>query len=351
MGRPISQQVVVITGASSGIGRETALRFARAGATAVLVARNREALADVAERIERMAGRALVLPADVADWGQVQWVAEEAVRRLGRIDTWVNNAGVAVYGSFEDTTPEEFRRVVEVNLLGQVHGAKAALPYLKAAGGGTLIGIASSVGTLPVPLSTAYGASKSALIAFYRTLRLEQEHERSGVRVTIVVPPGVDTLLFDHAVTHLGVKPAPIPPVYRPRLVADAILYAAQQPARDIAVGGALALGLQLGRLFPRLLERALPPLAYTRQLTREPKSPAGPTNLWQPVPGKGAIRGGFRTVPFDPYVWLRLHPRVGAAFALAGVALTGLACAGLLWPGARRQAWRSAAGSVLRRI
>ncbi len=329
MPRPLSEQVVVITGASSGIGRETALRFAGQGARVVLVARNQDALVDVSSHTRRLAGEALPAPADVSDWTQVQQVAQRAVDAFGRIDTWVNNAGVAVYGTFADTTPAEFKRVVDVNLMGQVYGAKAALPHLQRTHG-TLIGITSSVGRLPVPLLSAYGAAKNGLTAFYNTLRLEQEREQSGVQISVVVPAGVDTPFFDHAQTHLGVKPGPGGVSYAPELVADAILYVAEHPTRQMIVGAGVAAGFALERAAPRLVERVLQRMAYAAQRTRQPKAPDAPSNLWHPLPELGASRGGFHGLGFDPYAWLEMRPQLkniaaGLALAALAVPLAGL--------------------------
>ncbi len=332
MARPIADQVVVITGASSGIGREAARRFARRGARVVLVARGWEALQAAAEEAQREGGPVLTVAADVADWAQVRQVAARAVEAFGRIDTWVNNAAVTVYGTFEQIPVEEFRRVVEVVLMGHVHGAKAALPYLKQAGG-TLIGIGSIVSLVPVPLQTPYTAAKWALKGFYDALRLEQERQCTGARVSLIMPSSVDTPLFRNAKSHLGVEPGPMPPVYEPQTVADAILYAAVHPAPDLALGaGAILAGLQ--RPSAWAAEGVMRRLAFTRQLTDMPERPTAPNNLWQPVPGRGMVHGGFEALPFDPFAWLRLHPAAGGA--LAALALP-VALAALLWAQRRR--------------
>jgi short-subunit dehydrogenase len=321
--KPISEQVVVITGASSGIGRETALEFAGRGATVVLTARNQEALNQVQAEIQQMGGRALIVPADVADWNQVQQVAHRATEEYGRIDTWVNNAAVTAYGTFEDIPIDQFRRVIDVNLMGQVNGAKAALPYLRLAGGGSLIGVGSVESSAPMPLQTAYVASKQALKGFYDSLRLEQEHDQTGVSVCLIMPASMDTPLFTHAVSHMGVRPGPMPPVYRPKLAAEAILHAASMPTRNMTVGMAGATLVAAERVIPRLADAYLGQNAFRQQLTDEPASPNAPNNLWQPMPGPGQVHGGWRAMPFDAYTWVRLHP--AAANILTGVALAGV--------------------------
>lgn len=334
MARAIAGQVVVITGASSGIGREAALRFARKGARVVLVARNGEALERVRAQIVGAGGSALATPADVADWPQVKRVAEQAAEAFGGIDTWVNNAAVTVYGAFAQIPVDEFRRVVDVVLMGHVHGAKAALPYLRESGG-ALIGVASVTSQLPLPLQTPYVASKWALKGFYDTLRLEQERECGGVQVSLIMPSAVDTPLFQNARSHLGVEPGPIPPVYEPGLVADAILYAAAHPVRELTVGAGAALAA-LRRLWPRAADLVMQRLAFREQFTREPELPTSPNNLWSPVPGPGAVHGGFRALSFDPYTWLRLHPAVGRGALAATLAALALPAALFL---ARRRA------------
>ncbi len=333
MPKPIREQVVVITGASSGIGREVALRFAQEGATVALTARGQEALQEVQDEITRMGGRAISIPADVADSGQVQQVAERTAQEFGRIDTWVNNAAVTLYGSFEDTPLQEFKRIIDVDLMGQVHGAKAALPHLKNTRG-TLIGIGSGMSRTPAPLQSAYVAAGHALKGFYDSLRLEQQHEHSGVQVSFLMPGSIDTPFFDHAQTHLGVKPGALPPVYQPRMVADAILHAARTPLRDMTVGSGPAVLAGLETMLPQVSDRTLERLGYTTQYTDQPKPPSGPSSLWQPMPGKGAIRDGFRAVPFDAYTWVRLRPAVqGAVAGLTVAAALALPIAAVMIP------------------
>ncbi len=336
MPKPVSEQVVVITGASSGIGREAALRFAREGASVVLTARNAEALRTVENEITAEGGRVVAMPADVADFAQMQRVAQGAIERFGRIDTWVNNAAVTTYGNFEDIPPDEFKRVLDVNVMGQVHGAKAALPHLKASRG-TLIGIGSVNSEVPMPLQTAYVASEHALKGFYDTLRLEQRHVKSGVQVNLLMFDSVNTPLFEHSMTHLGVMPGPVPPVYDPSLVANAIVQAAQNPVGDAMVTTTSSAWSMMHRLAPGYVDAAFERMGYREQVTSESKPPSGPNNLWQPMPGPGAVQGPFRATPFDPVTWLRERPAVrnvvagvvlaAVAFPLAGFLLRGLAC------------------------
>ena len=193
-----------------------------------------------------------------------------------------------------------------------------------------MIGIGSALSEIPAPLQAPYVASKHALKGFYDTLRLEQEHERTGVQVSFLMPSSIDTPLFDHALSHLGVRPGPLPPVYEPRLVAEAILHAAEHPVRDVLVGAGGALLAVTESIWPRLGDAVLQRIAYTRQLTGKPELPTGPNNLWQPMPGKGSVHGGFRALPFDPYTWIRLRPAAltalaGAAFAAVLLPLAGM--------------------------
>lgn len=323
--KPIEQQVIVITGGSSGIGRATALEAVRRGARVVIAARGEEALEATRRELEAAGGGALAVPTDVADVAQVRELGRRAVERFGRIDTWVNNAAVSIYGELTQVTPEEFQRVIDVNLMGVVHGAMVALEHLRERGG-AIVNVGSGLSDRAVPLQAAYSASKFGVEGFSESLRVELAHAKAPVQVAVIKPSSIDTPFFRHARTKMGVKPAPMPPVYDPALVADAILYAATQPARELQVGGP-ALLMSLQQVAPRLFDWYLTLGGYRAQQTGEPKGAGDPDNLFASLPEPGAVRGEFGGTRFSPSTWLALHPlarraALGGAAALAGLAL-----------------------------
>src|SRR5918998_2575692 len=236
--KPVEEQVVVLMGASSGIGRETALRFAERGAKVVVSARSKPGLHSLVEEIRGEGGEVTALVADTSDFGQVEAVADRAVEHYGRLDTWVHLAAVGLFATFEQTTPEEFERVIDVNLMGQVYGAMAALPHLKREGRGGLIHISSVEAKRSFPLHSAYGASKHGIDGFLEALRVELKHDGWPISVTQVMPGTINTPFFDKGRSKLGVKPVTPPPIFRPSIVTDAVLHAAENPARDLVVGG-----------------------------------------------------------------------------------------------------------------
>ena len=317
--QPLDQQVMVVMGASSGIGRETALRAAGRGARVVVSSRDVDALQSLVRKIESLGGTAEAVVADVADPDQVRAVAARASEAFGGIDTWVHAAAVAVYARFEQTTPDEFRRVVEVNLLGQVHGAMAALPHLRRRGQGALIHVSSLEARRPFPYHSAYAASKHGIEGFLDVLRMELRQEGVPISVTNVLPGSTNTPLFDKAVTKLGVKPMPIPPIYQPGTVADLILHAAEHPARDLVAGGA-AKGILIGqRLSPRLLDAVLVRIGFRTQRTDEPKPERSPDNLFAPVPGLSTSEGPFSDGAWrhSAYNWVETHSPLRALSSL----------------------------------
>lgn len=293
--KPIDQQVVVIVGCSSGIGRQTARRFAERHARLVLAGREEAALWEVLEDVRSLGAEdALAVACDVTHPEQLDEVVRRAHEGFGRIDTWVQGAAVAVYATAEETTPEEYRRVVEVNLLGQVYGALAALPALRQAGGGALIAISSVDAEIAVPYHAAYAASKHGLSGFLRTLRMELKAEGAPIAVTQIMPAGIDTPFFMNARSKIGVLPKPTSPVYDPDVVADQILWAAEHPAGDLFAGGA-GWGFALfRRLAPGPFESMMARVGKPAQRSKVPEGPAAVDNLDAATPLTDTVRGGF---------------------------------------------------------
>lgn len=280
--KPINQQVVVVFGASSGIGRATALQFAREGAKLVVSARNQDALESLAEEIRAFGGEAYVCPADAAIFGEVQSVADFAVRQFGRIDTWAHIAGVGIYGKFWELSPAEFDQAVQIDLMGPVYGAMASLPHLKAQKGAAFIAVSSVESQIGLPYQSAYAAAKHGMKGFLDVLRLELEYEDIPVSVTNIMPASVNTPFFSNATTKLGVQPRAVPPVYEPEQVANAIVKAAHEPQRDVIVGGAGYMFVWMKRLMPSLADRMLLHTAFKQQLTHKAKAENSPSNLFQ---------------------------------------------------------------------
>jgi NAD(P)-dependent dehydrogenase (short-subunit alcohol dehydrogenase family) len=326
--KPVEEQVVALMGASSGIGRETALRFARRGAKVIVSARSEEGLDSLVEQIRGEGGEAITVPADTSEFDQVKAVADRAVEEYGRLDTWVHLAAVGLFATFEQTTPEEFARVIDVNLMGQVYGAMAALPHLKREGRGALIHISSVEAKRSFPFHSAYGASKHGIDGFLEALRVELKHEGWPISVTQVMPGTINTPFFDKGRTKLGVKPVGIPPIYEPETVANIILYAAENPARDLASGGAAQTLIINQRLSPRMLDAVLATRAgFSPQMTDEPRSEDDPDNLYNPIRGHDKAKDGFRAFSRSLYNWLEMHPtlRRGAAAGMVLGLLTTL--------------------------
>ena len=331
--KPIERQVVVVFGASSGIGRETARRFGRRGARVVVSARGKDGLDSLVDSIHERGGHAIAVPAEVTDFAQVKHVAEEAVRHFGALDTWVHCAAVELYATFEQTTPEEWRRVVDVNLNGQAYGAMAALQRLRESGG-ALISVSSVEANRSMPLQSAYAASKHGLKGMLDTLRLELQAEGAPVSVTNVMPAGINTPLFNKARTKMGVKPMPMPPIYEPESVADVILYAAEHPVAEIYAGGASKFMTAGQAVAPRVMDRVLMRVGFSGQKSEEVKGQDAPDNLFEAVAGHDRVSGDFgaQARRTSVYNWLETHP--ASKLLLAGSAIGAVS-----WLAARN--WR----------
>jgi NAD(P)-dependent dehydrogenase (short-subunit alcohol dehydrogenase family) len=337
--KPLGEQVIVITGASSGIGLTTAEVAASEGACIVLAARNASDLADTVASIRRTGGRAMAVVADVADPAQVDSIAASAVREFGRIDTWINCAAVAMYGRVIEIPLEDQRRQFDVNYWGQVHGCRAAVPHLRQ-NGGALINVGSCVSDRAIPLQGTYCATKHALKGFTDALRMELEEAGVPISVTLVKPASINTPFFDKARSYTGKEPQPVPPVYAPEVVAKAILAAAQRPVRDVIAGGA---GRMLGvsNATPALTDAYMERTMFGSQQTDRPTN-GRPDNLYEPVAHDGGRRGRNwtgRTIERSAYTTATVTPQrtLGTVVALA-CAIGGSAFAARALINRRRQ-------------
>ncbi|MCU0569404.1 MAG: SDR family oxidoreductase [Oculatellaceae cyanobacterium Prado106] len=279
--KPIQDQVVAVVGASSGIGRATALQFAQKGAKVAVVSRSEPGLVSLVQEITQMGGEAIAIMADVANFEQVQAIGDKTVQHFGRLDTWVHNAATSIFAPFEQITPEEFKRVIDVNLMGQVYGAMVALPLLKREGRGALIHVTSVEARRSLPLQSPYSASKHGAEGFLDSLRVELMHEKAPISLTNILPSTINTPFYNKGMTKLGVKPMSLPPYYHPSLVADAIVYASEHPVRDMIVGDSGRVLDLAQKVAPGLLDSILSLIAIQGQKTNEIKLPDDPNNLY----------------------------------------------------------------------
>jgi NAD(P)-dependent dehydrogenase (short-subunit alcohol dehydrogenase family) len=328
--KPVSEQVIVITGASSGIGLATAELAARRGARVVLSSRDAVDLEQAVERIRAGGGQAIYVTADVADFEAVKRVAAAAAREYGGFDTWVNNAGVSIYGRLQDVGLMDARRLFETNYWGVVHGTLAALPHLKEHGG-ALINVGSILSDTGYPLQGHYTASKHAVKGFTDSLRLELESAAVPVSVTLVQPAAIDTPYPEHAKSYLGVEPKHMPPVYAPEVVARAILTCAERPARNVLVGGGAKLLNTIERFTPRLGDRFKEAAAEEGQRSERPAR--FEDTLFSPRPGDSRVRGTYpgRVMTSSAYTSGRLNRgRTLLGLAVVGATVALLDRAGL---------------------
>lgn len=326
--KSINQQSVVVFGASSGIGRLTALDFAKRGAKVAVAARSESGLASLVEEIKNSGGEAFYVTADAADFNAVQAVADQTFERYGRLDTWVHCAGTMIFAPFERTAPEEFKRLIEVNLLGQVYGAMAALPYIRRTGGGALIHVSSVEAFRSVPFQSAYGSSKHGIKGFLQALRVELQKEGAPISVTEIMPGVINTPIWDKCRNKFEFRERPpVPPIYHPRIVSDAILYAAENEIRDIIAGGG-ALGVPIAeRISPRLTDTITRLIGFHQFSEERLPADEAAGGLFDTVPERDTIEGRFSDEQFmsDPYTWAKTNPRkVRTAAAIAGGVLTG---------------------------
>jgi NAD(P)-dependent dehydrogenase (short-subunit alcohol dehydrogenase family) len=282
-----SAPIVVVTGASAGVGRATARAFAAEGATVALLARGERGLGAARREAELLGGQAMAIPLDVADWSAVNDAASLVESMLGPIDIWVNNAFSSVFAPVDTVEPDEFRRAIEVTYLGYVHGTLAALRRMQPRNRGVIVQVGSALAYRGIPLQSAYCAAKHAIQGFTESLRCELLHDGSEVRVTQVQLPALNTPQFDWLLSRLPLQAQPVPPIYQPEVAAKAILHAARHPRREYWVGGSTAAMLLANRLVPGLLDRYLARRGYAAQQSDRKSDDIGP-NLWNAADGLG---------------------------------------------------------------
>jgi NAD(P)-dependent dehydrogenase (short-subunit alcohol dehydrogenase family) len=314
------QRTVVITGASAGVGRATAIAFAGLGWNVALIARGQEGLESAKSEVEAAGGRGLVLPLDVAEADAVFAAADTVVAEWGSIDVWINDAMATIFAPVKDITPREFRRVTEVTYLGQVHGTMAALKHMRPRNEGTIVQVGSALSYRAIPLQSAYCGAKFAIRGFTDALRSELKHERSRIRLTMVQLPAVNTPQFDWARSRLPRKLQPVPPIYQPEAIARQIVRAAREAPRELWIGTSALKAIFGTMVLPLLGDHILAQEGYSGQMTDELAAPNRRDNLFEPVETDPGARGRFDrsalrdVMAFDPV-------RLRAAFALTTIA------------------------------
>jgi NAD(P)-dependent dehydrogenase (short-subunit alcohol dehydrogenase family) len=323
-------EVIVVTGASAGLGRAIVERFARDGSSIGLIARGRERLEQAGATVEALGGRALLLPLDVADADAVEHAAETVERELGPIDVWINNAMVSVYSPIKQMPASEFRRVTEVTYLGYVHGTLAALKRMLPRDRGIIIQVGSALAHRSIPLQSAYCASKHAILGFHESLLSELIHDGSRVRATMVQMPAMNTPQFDWAKSRLPRQTQPVPPIFQPEVGADAVHHAVRTDVgRELLVAWPTVKAVFGEKLVPGYIDRKLGRDGYSGEETSVPADPNRPDNLWSPAPGAYGAHGRFddRSRDVSVELWLaKRKPWIALAGAIvAGVALSGV--------------------------
>jgi len=323
-GRP---EVVVVTGASAGVGRAVVREFARRGASIGLLARGKDGLEGARAEVLRLGGRALVLPTDVAVAEQVDDAARRVEDELGPIDVWVNDAMVTVFSPVKEMTAADFKRVTEVTYLGSVHGTLAALRRMLPRDRGTIVQVGSALAYRSIPLQSAYCAAKHAVVGFVDSLRTELIHDGSRVHVTVVHLPALNTPQFTWSKARLPNQPQPVPPIFQPEVAARAIYYAAHHRRREMWVGGPTVVAIAGQRVAPGIADRYLGKTGYAAQQTGRPISPERRNNLYEPIPGDHGAHGPFdaRAAERSYELWASRH-RGWLLAAAGGAAALGLA-------------------------
>ena len=319
-------EVVVITGASAGVGRATARAFGRRRANVGLIARGRDGLDAAKREIEEAGGEAIVLPLDVSNHDAVERAAGEVEDAFGPIDIWINNAMLSVFSPIMQMEPDEYRRVTDVTYLGTVWGTLAALRRMKPRDRGTIVQVGSALAYRGIPLQSAYCAAKHAMQGFHDSLRCELIHDNSKVRVVMVQMPALNTPQFRWVKSRLPRKAQPVPPIFQPEVAAEAIVWAAYGNRREVNVGWPTTAAIVGNSFMPGLGDLYLAKHGYEAQMIDEPENPNRPDNLWSPLPGDHGAHGVFDDRATDRSITFELNQRRG--WILAGAAALFLACA-----------------------
>jgi NAD(P)-dependent dehydrogenase (short-subunit alcohol dehydrogenase family) len=326
-------RTVVVTGASAGLGRAIACAFGARGDNVALLARGMDGLEAAADEVEAAGGRALTVRTDVSRWDEVDAAAQQVEAEFGPIDVWVNNAMTSVFAPFNDVTPEEFERVTAVNYLGFVYGTMAALHRMQPRDRGAIVQVGSALALTSIPLQSAYCGSKHAILGFTESLRTELLHDRSGVSVTMVQMPAMNTPQFSWVRTKMPNHPQPVAPIYQPEVAARGVVFAADHPNRhNFYVGISTSLTVLANKVGPGLLDRYLAATGYdSQQIANRPVAPDRPDNLFEPVANVHRTHGIFddKAWSHSPQLWLTTHK---ARVALAAAAVAGAASAGWLF-------------------
>jgi NAD(P)-dependent dehydrogenase (short-subunit alcohol dehydrogenase family) len=303
-------EVVVITGASAGVGRAAAREFARYGAQIGLLARGIDGLTAARKEVEELGSEALVVPTEVADADEVESAAAQIEAEFGQIDIWINNAMTSVFSPIKQMTPAEFRRVTEVTYLGYVYGTLAALKRMLPRDRGVIVQVGSALAYRGIPLQAAYCAAKHAVQGFCDSLWCELLHDNSNVKVTMVQMPAVNTPQFGWVKSRLPRKAQPVPPIFQPEVAAEAIYFAAHNPRREFYVGLPTVKAIVADKIAPALVDHYLARTGYDSQQYDGAEDPNRPDNLWQPVPGDHGAHGTFdsRARSWSPQLWASEH-------------------------------------------
>ena len=326
--KPLSEQVLVITGASSGNGLATAREAVRRGAAVVLVARNERALKEIARDLERAGGRVAICPIDVATEGSAERIAEVAIEAFGGFDTWVNDAAVTSYGTLEQLGIDEQRRIFDVNYFGMLQGSLTAIRHLRTRGGGAIINIGSVLSDRAVIKQPAYSAAKAAVRSMTESVRMDVDREGLPISVTLIKPTGIHTPFPEHGRNHMDEAPRIPQIIYAPELVADAILFAAEHSRRQIYVGGYGFMLSTLARLLPRATDRIMELLLVrTQQSPDDPGDPAARDNLYEPRKD-GRVEGSqdFAVKRHSLFLEAQKHPWLTVGILGSGLLAAGAA-------------------------